>query len=150
MPDYIKFPKEMGLPSNLVGELVRCAYGTRDAGAIWEDTYRGALEEMGFPSGIASPCCFHHPSRNLHLVVHGDDFTTMGVKADIDWFEKTLADHSVLKIRGRLGDNSTGLSKSKFLIELSRSPRMAWCTRRIRDMLISSQDRLAYEWPTLS
>ena len=43
-PVYIQFPKELGLPNRLVGKLVRCAYGTRDAGAIWEDTYRGALE----------------------------------------------------------------------------------------------------------
>ena len=114
-PVYIQFPKEMGLPSNLVGKLVRCAYGTRDAGAIWEDTYRGALEEMGFSSGIASPCCFHHRSRNLHLVVHGDDFTTMGVKADIDWFEKTLANHFELKIRCRLGEHCTGPQQIRIL-----------------------------------
>ena len=73
-PVFIQFPKELGLPTNVVGKLVRCAYGTRDAGAIWEDTYRGALEEMGFISGMASPCCFFHPQRKLHLVVHGDDF----------------------------------------------------------------------------
>ena len=79
---YMAFPKELGLPSNMVGKLVRCAYGTRDAGAIWEDTYRGALEAMGFVSGISSPCCFHHPERHLHLVVHGDDFTCMGLQSD--------------------------------------------------------------------
>ena len=111
----IQFPRELGLPTNVVGKLVRCAYGTRDAGAIWEDTYRGALEEMGFISGMASPCCFFHPQRKLHLVVHGDDFTTMGVKTDVDWFEKTLADHFELKIRGRLGENCTGPQQIRIL-----------------------------------
>ena len=114
-PVYMMFPREMGLPSNMVGKLVRCAYGTRDAGAIWEDTYRGALEEMGFISGMASPCCFHHPTRKLQLVVHGDDFTTLGVKKEIDWFEQTLANHFELKLRGRLGENCTGVQQLRIL-----------------------------------
>ena len=107
-PVYMRFPKELGMPSNAVGKLVRCAYGTRDAGAIWEDTYRGALEEMGFESGVASPCCFFHPGRNISLVVHGDDFTSLGVQADLDWMEKELALHFELKIRGRIGEDCSG------------------------------------------
>ena len=43
------FPKELGLPSNLVARLVRCAYGCRDAGHIWEVCYRSALEAIGLP-----------------------------------------------------------------------------------------------------
>ena len=107
-PVYMRFPKELGLPSNVVGKLVRCAYGTRDAGAIWEDTYRGALEEMGFISGMASPCCFSHPSRQISLVVHGDDFTSLGLQSDLDWMDVELAKHFELKIRGRLGEDCTG------------------------------------------
>ena len=114
-PVYMALPKELGLPANLVGKLVRCAYGTRDAGAIWEDTYRGALEQMGFQSGIASPCCFFHPTRALHLVVHGDDFTTLGCKADLDWMENELATHFELKIRGRLGENCEGPQQIRIL-----------------------------------
>ena len=83
-----------------MGKLVRCAYGTRDAGAIWEDTYRGALESFRFISGTSSPCCFHHPDRDIKLVVHGDDFTAMGLKSDLDWYETQLARHFELKIRG--------------------------------------------------
>ena len=36
---FVRVPKEMGLPPNTVGRLLRCCYGTRDAGALWEDTY---------------------------------------------------------------------------------------------------------------
>ena len=106
-PLYMAFPKEMGLPSNLVAKQVRCVYGTRDAGAIWEDTYRGALEEMGFASGNASPCCFYHQERHLSVVVHGDDFTTLGLDGDLDWFETELARNFELKLRGRLGEGTT-------------------------------------------
>ena len=68
-----------------------------------EDCYRSALEDMGFRSGIASPCCFHHPTRGLHVVVHGDDFTCLGLDEDIDYYETQLAKRFELKIRGRLG-----------------------------------------------
>lgn len=32
---YVKVPKELGLPKNTVGRLVKCCYGTRDAGMLW-------------------------------------------------------------------------------------------------------------------
>ena len=114
-PVYMALPKELGLPADCVGKLVRCAYGTRDAGAIWEDTYRGALEQMGFQSGTASPCCFYHPARRLHLVVHGDDFTTLGLKDDLNWMETELARHFELKIKGRLGENCEGPNQIRIL-----------------------------------
>ena len=105
-PIFMAFPKELGLPSNYVARLKRCAYGTRDAGAIWEDTYRLALEGMGFVSGTASPCCIFHPERKLHVVVHGDDFSAMGLKADLDWCQAKLAEHFEIKDRGRLSETS--------------------------------------------
>ena len=33
---FVRLPKEMGMPVGTLGKLVRCAYGTRDAGARWE------------------------------------------------------------------------------------------------------------------
>ena len=108
-------PKRLGLPRNLLGKLVRCAYGTRDAGAIWEDTYCGAGKSMGFISGIASPCCFHHPDRDIKLVVQADDSTAMGLKTDLDWYETQLARHFELKIRGRRGENCDGPQQLRIL-----------------------------------
>ena len=36
---YLRLPSELGLHKNTLGELRRCIYGTRDAGALWEATY---------------------------------------------------------------------------------------------------------------
>ena len=55
---HVRLPPELGLPSNIVGSLLRCVYGTRDAGSIWEGTYASQLAKMGFVRGKASPCCF--------------------------------------------------------------------------------------------
>ena len=63
---------------------------------------------MGFVSGAASPCCFHHPDRDISVVVHGDDFTAMGLDADLDYYETELAKNFELKIRGRLGEGCKG------------------------------------------
>ena len=100
---YMDFPKEMGLGKEWVAKQVRCVYGTRDAGSIWEDCYRDALEAMEFVSGLASPCLFFHPVRNISIVVHGDDFNALAVKAELDWYETELATHFEIKIRGRMG-----------------------------------------------
>ena len=78
---FMTLPRELGLPNHWVGRQVKYVYGKRDAGPIWEDTYRNALEAMGFLSSKASPCIFHHPGPNKTTVVHGDDFTSLGTNA---------------------------------------------------------------------
>ena len=57
---YVRLPPELGLSRKVVGKLVRCMYGTRDAGAIWEHCYSKCLVDLGFTQGAASPCCFIH------------------------------------------------------------------------------------------
>ena len=111
----MQIPKEMGLPSHFVAKQVKCVYGTRDAGSIWEDVYRAALEDIGFESGIASPCCFVHRARGLSVVVHGDDFTALGTDPELDWYESQLAKHFELKIRGRLGEGCPGENELRIL-----------------------------------
>ena len=103
-PLYMSIPKEMGLAPSLVAKQIKCVYGTRDAGKIWEDCYTEALVGMGFVQGAGSPCCFYHPERGLHCVVHGDDFSCLGLDEDLDYYEAELAKKFELKIRGRLGE----------------------------------------------
>ena len=101
-PTYVTLPSEVGQAWKC-GRLSRCMYGTRAAGMRWEETYTQALVRHGFLQGKASPCCFRHPSRDLKLVVHGDDFTILGTDEHLDWFEKTIQGEVEVKIRGRLG-----------------------------------------------
>ena len=73
-----------------VAKQVRCVYGTRDAGSICEDCCRDCLEGMGFLLGVASPCVFFHPEKNIIVVVHGDDFNALAVSDDLPWYEDQL------------------------------------------------------------
>ena len=36
---FVRLPPELGVSKQYVGKLVRCKYGTRDTGAIWESCY---------------------------------------------------------------------------------------------------------------
>ena len=45
---YMSPPKELGMPKSLLAKQMNCVYDTRDAGMIWEETYRAALEEISF------------------------------------------------------------------------------------------------------
>ena len=92
-------------------------YGTQAAADGWQQEYAGYMVEMGFRQGIASPCVFVHPSRNLACSVHGDDFTTCGPKRELDWFESTLESRYELKRGGRLGP---GKDDSKEMTVLNR------------------------------
>ena len=100
---HLFLPREMGQGTRAVARLTRCVYGTRDAGMIWEETYSQALIDMGFRRGLASPCCFHNSALQVSVVIHGDDFTALGPREGLVAYEKALAKHSELKIRGRLG-----------------------------------------------
>ena len=75
---FVRAPPELGLPPGTVGKLQRCAYGTRDAGALWEEHYASVLTNLGFVRGKASPTCFFHPTKLISVVVHGDDFVALG------------------------------------------------------------------------
>ena len=99
-------PKELGLPKSLFAKQMKCVYGTGDAGMIWEETYRAALEQMGFTAGRASPCCVVHRNRGLHLVVHGNDLTALGLQPDLAWYEKELAKSFQLKLRRCIGEDT--------------------------------------------
>ena len=41
----------------------------------------------GFTRGIASPCVFHHKTRGIRILVHGDDYVSVGMLAQLKWME---------------------------------------------------------------
>ena len=85
----------------------RHLYGTRGAAAGWEDEYSSFLVEAGFSRGVASGCIFHHKARDLRVVVYGDDFTVVGERGNITWFEGVMEEKYAITKRGRLGSAAT-------------------------------------------
>ena len=103
---YVELPPESGHSSEYVGRLKKSMYGCRDAGMNWELTIAKVMTRLGFIQGKSSPCLYHHPSKNLKCVVHGDDFTTLGPRSGLDWLHKELEKEWMITVRGILGPPS--------------------------------------------
>ena len=104
LPDEALEPDERG--GHVVGRLNYSLYGTRDAAQNWEVAYTQFLVSLGFKRGLSSPCIFVHPSRDMRLVVHGDDFTILGEDGHLSWLASEFDKKFKIKVRGILGPDS--------------------------------------------
>ena len=86
------------------GLLKKHMYGIMAAADGWQQEYSSFLRGLGFVQGEACPCLFVCAERELALSVHGDDFTTVGPKCELDVFEQQLESKYELKRGGRLGN----------------------------------------------
>ena len=103
-PCYVALPREdPDFGKDLCGLLQRHMYGTQKAAEGWQSEYSSALISFGFKQGVACPCIFVHPERDIVCSVHGDDFTAVGPKDALDWYEAALENKYELKKGGRLG-----------------------------------------------
>ena len=100
----IELPPEAGVDtSKYVGLLRKSLYGTRDAPANWEATILRVMTQLGFVRGRSNSCLYYHPLREIRVEVHGDDFTGLGAKAELEWFAEELGKHWTVEVRGYLG-----------------------------------------------
>ena len=104
-PTYVQLPEEdADAGRGLCGLLLKHMYGTQKAAEGWQSEYSSSLvEKLGFTQGLACPCIFVHESRDIVCTVHGDDFTAVGPKSSLDWYEAELKKLYELKTGGRLG-----------------------------------------------
>ena len=59
----------------------------------------------------------YHAKRGVRVVVHGDDFTTLGSDKMLDWSRVRIAERFEVKFRGRLGPS---MSDQKSIRVLNR------------------------------
>ena len=87
------------------------------AGAL---SYADALPEVGFQRGLASPCCFEHHTKALKAVVHGDDVTCLGPKAEVLRYEEQLGARFEIKKRGHIGESVGCVDEIRILNRILR------------------------------
>ena len=88
---YVEIPPEDDEAGpNVLGKLELCLYGTRDAAKGWQEALSSHLEKIGFRRGIGHPAVFYHPTKDLTTLVHGDDYVSSGLQAELDWLEGEL------------------------------------------------------------
>ena len=88
---YIELPDEdeHATPGQL-GKLNLSLYGTRDAAKNWQEHLSRHLISIGFVRGVGHTSVFHHPQKNLMVLVHGDDYVVAGEPADQKWLKEEL------------------------------------------------------------
>ncbi len=111
---YINLP-EGDQEEGKCGILFKSLEGTRDAAQNWEYTYSKFMMSIGFERGKATPCIFTQASKEVRVVVHGDDFPVLGYVKDLDWFRQQIGDKFSVKFRGRIGPCQTDLKAIRIL-----------------------------------
>ena len=81
----------------------------------WEEHYSKVHENLGFKPGLASTCIFRHPTRNIVVVIHGDDFTALGWDKDLDWYRHEIQGCMQTKVKGRIGPGDNDLKTMRVL-----------------------------------
>ena len=85
-PPYVEIPKEdPKADPGMLGKLRLCLYGTRDAALNWQQTLSDHLVENRFVRGVGHPSVFHHSTRDIWMLVHGDDYCSAGAPDDLSW-----------------------------------------------------------------
>ena len=111
---YVEPPPEANEPTDIVWRLQRAMYRTRDAAAAWEREWTKTLNSVGFESGVSNLALLHCEKLDASMVVHVDDFITLGDSEALCEVERAMSDHYTIKVRAILG---AGLDDAK---EVSR------------------------------
>ena len=120
-PVYVRLPaedKEVG-DEGKCGKLNMSMYGTRDAALNWSMEYTSTLLASGYVQGRASPCLFHHPEKQVSIMVHGDDFIAVGNPENIQHTEDILREKYNIKVE-HLGDGPDCVDEIKVLNKIVR------------------------------
>ena len=90
---YVELPRED--PGDVwgqcaVGRLRLAFYGTRDAAQLWQECLAQHLVKIALVRGVSNPCIYHHSSRGIRVLVHGDDYASTGTLRELRWMKGQL------------------------------------------------------------
>ena len=130
-PTYVMLPLEHPAHSKVKCGLLReHMYETRVGADGWQQEYSSFMKGIGFVQGIASPC-FVRKTRNSASHAHGDNFTSVVAKLDLDWLESAMDDKYELRKGGRLRPGRDDAKEILVLICVIRYTTTALNTKRI-------------------
>ena len=76
--------------ADTVGKLKASLNGTRDASMNWQEEVSKCMVRWGFNVGRYNPCMYHHPTRKMRCLVHGDEFVCVGESEELRWLAEKL------------------------------------------------------------
>lgn len=105
---YIELPEQdpESKKKDKMGRLAKAMYGTRDAPQIWSGEVCREMIAKGFQPSVLHPSVFSMPEKDMHVVVHVDDFLCVGPWSELEWLYDSLKQVYDLKstlVRGGTG-----------------------------------------------
>ena len=111
--------------ADTVGYLQLSLYGTRDAAANFQNEVRQFMEGAGFVQSCYCPQVYWHRSRGLKVLVHGDDFVTVGERCNVHWFRDRLGQRFEIKTK-IVGDARGEETEHRILGRILRVTDSGW------------------------
>ena len=81
----------------MVGILDMSLYGTRDAAINFQKEVGKLMQSLGYITSKFNPSLFYHPSDDIKVLVHRDDFVAAGERSNILDFKEKLAKRFTIK-----------------------------------------------------
>ena len=123
---YIEVPPEDPRAGpGVLGKLKLCLYGTRDAAKGWQEELSRQLEAIGFVRGTGHPSVFWHPVRKICTIVHGDDYVSSALPADLEWLKLELEKSYEIKTQ-KLGMSKGWDREGKVLNRIVSCDETGW------------------------
>ena len=117
---YVEPPSEAHEPPGIVWRLQRAMCGTHDAAASRERGWTKTLNLVGFEFGVSHPALFHSETLDAFIMVHDDDFITLGGDEALSEVEYVMSSHYTIMVRAIL---SAGRDDAKEVRILNRYVR---------------------------
>ena len=82
--------------------LNRALYGTKDAAQCFDSYCERTMEKLDYNIGVFNPCWHKHPVKDVSVLRHGEDFSTLATRIQLAEFKEDLSKHLVVKHIARL------------------------------------------------
>ena len=110
--------------------LNRALVGTRNAAQCFHSYCERTMEKLDFNIGVFDPFLFRHPVKDVSVLRHGDDFSTLARRTQIAEFKEDLSKHLLVKHIATLGPRPQFLDACKVQF-LNRVPPFGKAPERI-------------------
>ena len=108
-----------------VGLLKMSLYGTRDAALNWQKEVAKEMKAWGFQRGAYNPCLYWHKVWRVQVLVHGDDFVSVGCRKNVIAFKDKLQQRFEIKTK-ILGRGQTEDKEGRVLNRVIRVGSDGW------------------------
>ena len=104
-------------------------YGEASAPVHWENTVAPWLVSLGFIRGDNEPSVFHHPERDLLVLLYVDDVLMDGFDEDVDWLDAKMDQRFTCE--PVINDRFDGRNRSQILNQLGDAVQHAAAQQEI-------------------